>query len=153
MRTLTPTRGETSCDLDWACCSHSGTPRSDCQLAAAMPLEAPHLGPRLSGSSENAMKTMRVRRSGERICPVSLLSATPLRRPEPPIADDPAIQPLLNRIGIRDFNDVQRRAFVRIRRGSSILISSPTGSGKTEAALVPILTSLEKEETRGIRLV
>ena len=65
---------------------------------------------------------------------------------------DPTKQ-LLDRIGIRELNDVQRKAIQTIQKGVSGLVVAPTGSGKTEAALVPILTSLEPGQGEGIRVV
>ena len=46
---------------------------------------------------------------------------------------------------------MQIAAIALIREGSSSLIVAPTGSGKTEAALVPVLESLEASERGGIR--
>jgi len=46
---------------------------------------------------------------------------------------------------------MQVAAIATIRVGSDVLIVSPTGSGKTEAALLPVLESLEAGERAGIR--
>src|SRR5437870_4878881 len=46
---------------------------------------------------------------------------------------------------------MQVAAIAQIRSGSDVLIVSPTGSGKTEAALLPVLESLEANHTSGIR--
>ncbi|HYU05988.1 MAG TPA: DEAD/DEAH box helicase, partial [Thermoplasmata archaeon] len=46
---------------------------------------------------------------------------------------------------------MQARAIREIRSGSHVLIVAPTGSGKTEAALFPILESLGLGERGGIR--
>jgi len=48
---------------------------------------------------------------------------------------------------------MQVSAFGRIRAGSNVLIVAPTGSGKTEAALLPVLESLRAEDESGIRAV
>ncbi len=48
---------------------------------------------------------------------------------------------------------MQARALSEIRAGSHVLIVAPTGSGKTEAALFPILESLGSSERDGIRAV
>src|SRR5467141_4632859 len=41
----------------------------------------------------------------------------------------------------------------RSRAGSDVLIVAPTGSGKTEAALLPVLESLRAEDESGIQVV
>ncbi|HYT00032.1 MAG TPA: DEAD/DEAH box helicase [Thermoplasmata archaeon] len=46
---------------------------------------------------------------------------------------------------------MQAQAFAEIRAGSHLLVVAPTGSGKTEAALFPILESLGSSEREGIR--
>ncbi len=46
---------------------------------------------------------------------------------------------------------MQAEVFPRLRDGRSVLIVAPTGSGKTEAALLPVLGSLRNKETGGIR--
>src|SRR5207247_7878717 len=48
-------------------------------------------------------------------------------------------------------NEMQARALSEIRAGSHVLIVAPTGSGKTEAALFPILEALGSSERSGIR--
>src|SRR3989475_12204756 len=46
---------------------------------------------------------------------------------------------------------MQARALSEIRAGSHLLIVAPTGSGKTEPALFPILESLGASDRGGIR--
>ena len=48
---------------------------------------------------------------------------------------------------------MQVSAAARIQQGSNLLIVAPTGSGKTEAALFPVLESLHGETDSGIRVV
>ncbi len=50
-------------------------------------------------------------------------------------------------------NEMQAQALLDIRSGSHLLVVAPTGSGKTEAALFPILESLGASERGGIRAV
>ena len=54
-------------------------------------------------------------------------------------------------LNIRHFTEVQRRAIPEIIAGNNVLIISPTGTGKTEAALLPVMEALLKSEPRGIR--
>ncbi len=44
----------------------------------------------------------------------------------------------LKAAGIRRLTDLQREAYKKILRGKDVLIVAPTGSGKTEAALIPV---------------
>ncbi|HEX9341282.1 MAG TPA: DEAD/DEAH box helicase, partial [Thermoplasmata archaeon] len=48
-------------------------------------------------------------------------------------------------------NEMQARALSEIRAGSHLLIVAPTGSGKTEAALFPILEALGATDRSGVR--
>src|SRR5436309_6659515 len=48
-------------------------------------------------------------------------------------------------------NEMQTRAIREIQLGSQLLIVGPTGSGKTEAALFPVLESLGAGDQGGIR--
>src|SRR5256712_8933805 len=53
--------------------------------------------------------------------------------------------------GIGHLNEMQTLGIPRIRAGSNLLIVAPTGSGKTEAALLPVLTRLSSGTEAGIR--
>src|SRR6058998_540145 len=53
--------------------------------------------------------------------------------------------------GIEQLNQMQVAAIDRIRAGSDVLVVAPTGSGKTEAALLPVLESLETSGKPGIQ--
>ena len=48
---------------------------------------------------------------------------------------------------------MQLTAIAQIRGGSNLLIVAPTGSGKTEAALLPVLESIGPTKENGIQLV
>src|SRR5712691_10731819 len=58
---------------------------------------------------------------------------------------------LVNRAGIERLNEMQNSSIPRIRSGSNVLILAPTGSGKTEAALLPVLEGLSSGTEAGIR--
>src|SRR6266498_3150319 len=60
---------------------------------------------------------------------------------------------LLERAGIAKNNEMQAWAIRVIRNGLDLLVVAPTGSGKTEAALFPILESLGASERGGIRAI
>ncbi|MDE1768766.1 MAG: DEAD/DEAH box helicase, partial [Candidatus Micrarchaeota archaeon] len=49
-----------------------------------------------------------------------------------------------------DFTDIQKSAFKIIDEGNNCIITAPTGSGKTEAALLPILDRIKKQDGKGI---
>ncbi|MEM4114049.1 MAG: DEAD/DEAH box helicase [Candidatus Micrarchaeaceae archaeon] len=52
-----------------------------------------------------------------------------------------------------DFTNVQKLAFPVIESGKSCLIISPTGTGKTEAAFLPLLKKISQNKSDGIALV
>src|SRR3989454_2203534 len=58
---------------------------------------------------------------------------------------------LLHRAGISKMNEMQTQAIREIQSGSQLLIVAPTGSGKTEAALFPVLEALRASDREGIR--
>ncbi|TLZ51351.1 MAG: DEAD/DEAH box helicase [Methanobacteriota archaeon] len=60
------------------------------------------------------------------------------------------IQELLRELGIGEPTAPQAAAVPRLLAGENVLIISPTGSGKTEAALLPVLDRLTTREKTGI---
>jgi ATP-dependent Lhr-like helicase len=48
------------------------------------------------------------------------------------------------------FTDIQEAAFKTIESGENCVISAPTGSGKTEAAMLPVFDSIVRGNSRGI---
>src|SRR5207247_1968886 len=48
---------------------------------------------------------------------------------------------------------MQVAAIAAIRRGSDVIVVAPTGSGKTEAALLPVLESLQQSNQLGIQVL
>lgn len=64
------------------------------------------------------------------------------------------IQRIIVEKGFGGFTEPQKRAIPLIKDGKNVLIIAPTGTGKTEAAFIPILDSLIKDEKRsGIRVL
>jgi Lhr-like helicase len=61
-----------------------------------------------------------------------------------------SIRSLLEHAGIQQLNEMQTVAIPRVHAGSNVLIVAPTGAGKTEAALFPVLESLAAEERGGM---
>ncbi len=59
----------------------------------------------------------------------------------------------LREIGIDRFNELQRIAIPKVAEGRNLLIVAPTGSGKTECAIIPILNKMLKIKSDGIVLI
>ena len=57
----------------------------------------------------------------------------------------PSVRRLLAETGIRDPTPPQVQAWPLVGRGEDVMVVAPTGSGKTEAALLPLLSRLVKE--------
>ncbi|MEM4574996.1 MAG: DEAD/DEAH box helicase, partial [Archaeoglobaceae archaeon] len=51
---------------------------------------------------------------------------------------DERLKRVLESVGIQELTDLQRESFDLIYSGKNTLIVAPTGSGKTEAAMIPI---------------
>src|SRR2546428_13865370 len=58
----------------------------------------------------------------------------------------PRILEALGTLGFQEFTEPQRRAIPRIMAGTSALVLAPTGIGKTEAAILPILHKIITEK-------
>ncbi len=52
-----------------------------------------------------------------------------------------------------NFTEIQKLALPIIENGSNCLVIAPTGSGKTEAALLPILSRISKSGAQGIQAI
>jgi len=63
---------------------------------------------------------------------------------------DPRILAVLRELGIDTFTDPQVQAIPRILAGANVLLVAPTGIGKTEAALLPILHHILNEKPPAI---
>ncbi len=66
----------------------------------------------------------------------------------------PPLKGLLQETGIRSPTPPQAEAIPFIMRGENVLIIAPTGSGKTEAALLPLIDKMVQDQNRqGISLL
>src|SRR3989442_14427312 len=63
-----------------------------------------------------------------------------------PLGLHPRILEALGKLGFQDFTEPQLRAIPRITDGASALVIAPTGIGKTEAAILPILHKILTEK-------
>src|SRR2546422_9947579 len=59
---------------------------------------------------------------------------------------DARILGALAKLGFHEFTEPQRQAIPRIMAGKSVLVIAPTGIGKTEAAILPILHKILNEK-------
>ncbi len=66
----------------------------------------------------------------------------------------PLLQDMLLERGFREPTETQKASMEYVAKGENVLIVAPTGSGKTEAAFLPILDKMLKEgRASGIRLL
>ncbi len=66
---------------------------------------------------------------------------------------DPALKDSVARNGILIPTEAQKLAIPEILSGSNVLLISPTGSGKTEAAVLPVLNRIYTERPKAIALL
>ena len=66
---------------------------------------------------------------------------------------DPRIQDGLERLGMHQPTPPQERAIPIIIQGLDVLLIAPTASGKTEAALLPVLNNILHSDQEGIQLI
>lgn len=65
----------------------------------------------------------------------------------------PRVRRALEALGYRSLLPVQEKAIPYILAGFDTLVVAPTGSGKTEAALLPLLSRMAEREGSGLRLI
>ncbi|UXD21542.1 ATP-dependent helicase [Ignicoccus pacificus DSM 13166] len=65
----------------------------------------------------------------------------------------PAIAELIKEKGWKDLTDVQKLAYKPVYEGMNTLIMAPTGHGKTEAAMLPILARMVEEKPEPLAVV
>jgi ATP-dependent Lhr-like helicase len=61
------------------------------------------------------------------------------------------LRKVIERFGYKEPTAVQREVIPIVLRGYSVLVSAPTGSGKTEAAFFPVMSKILEERLTGIR--
>jgi len=67
---------------------------------------------------------------------------------------DERLQHWINKLGFSQPTEIQKLSIEPILRGESVLLISPTGTGKTEAAVFPLLHKLLRESVReGVKLL
>ncbi len=66
---------------------------------------------------------------------------------------DPRIMSALGKLKINEPSEAQRQVIPRLMRKEQVLLVAPTGIGKTEAAMLPILDDLLKSEPGGFRVL
>ena len=66
---------------------------------------------------------------------------------------DPRISPLMDSAGISELNQIQRDSIPDILEGRNVVLVSPTGSGKTEAAVLPILSRYLSHRSDGVAIL
>ncbi len=59
----------------------------------------------------------------------------------------------LNKYGIDRLNELQKKAYSEVKAGKNCLIIAPTGSGKTEAAVIPLIEKIIENSYPGIALI
>ncbi|MEM3318320.1 MAG: DEAD/DEAH box helicase, partial [Thermoplasmatales archaeon] len=62
--------------------------------------------------------------------------------------DIDSILEILRKAGFRDFTEPQKTAIPIILEGENVLLTAPTGSGKTEAAVLPVFHMLAQDKNR-----
>lgn len=63
------------------------------------------------------------------------------------------LQNLLNELGYKEETEPQRKAIPIILQKKNVLLISPTGTGKTEAALLPVLDMIKDNKMKGIKVL
>lgn len=66
---------------------------------------------------------------------------------------DPSVLKTISEKGVTTPTEPQKRVIPLVLRGSNVLLLSPTGSGKTEAAVLPIFTRILREKPEKISVL
>ncbi|MEM4878800.1 MAG: DEAD/DEAH box helicase, partial [Desulfurococcaceae archaeon] len=59
----------------------------------------------------------------------------------------------LKRLGYMELTELQKKSIYHILKGKSLIIVAPTGSGKTEAAIIPIMLRIHVENKKPISCI
>ena len=62
---------------------------------------------------------------------------------------DPRIQECIRRRGFEELSEIQSLALPQVQAGKHLILIAPTGTGKTESAMIPVLDALLKERSAG----
>ena len=65
----------------------------------------------------------------------------------------PQVVELVMRKGWESFTEIQELAFPEILKGKNTLLIAPTGYGKTEAALIPVLDMVLREKVKPVAIL
>ncbi|HLI46689.1 MAG TPA: DEAD/DEAH box helicase [Geobacterales bacterium] len=63
------------------------------------------------------------------------------------------LQNILRELGFDEETEPQRKAIPIILQKKNVLLISPTGTGKTEAALLPVLDMIKEDKSKGIKVL
>ena len=64
---------------------------------------------------------------------------------------DERVREVIARRGFTDLSDAQKQAIPPILEGQNVLLIAPTGTGKTESAMIPVFNALLSAQGRGIK--
>lgn len=64
---------------------------------------------------------------------------------------DPRVRDVVSRRGFDDLSDAQLQAIPPLLSGEHLVLIAPTGTGKTESAMIPVFDGLGRTHGRGIR--
>jgi ATP-dependent Lhr-like helicase len=62
---------------------------------------------------------------------------------------DPGVQDCIRRRGFEELSEIQTLALPQVQSGKHLILIAPTGTGKTESAMIPVFDALLKERSAG----
>jgi ATP-dependent Lhr-like helicase len=62
---------------------------------------------------------------------------------------DPKIQECIRKRGFEELSEIQSLALPQVQTGKHLILIAPTGTGKTESAMIPVFDALLKERSAG----